>query len=57
MFINSNFNNNSASRDGGAIRMYSGNVKNCNFANNTAQYGGAIEIDKTGTVTNSNLNT
>ena len=39
---NCSFVNNSASRDGGAIRMYSGSVDNCNFTGNNATMGSAV---------------
>ena len=56
---NCNFINNTATANGGALRMISGNVSNCNFTNNkvTRDYasGGAIIFVNTGTVTNCNF--
>ncbi|MBO5152178.1 MAG: Ig-like domain-containing protein, partial [Methanobrevibacter sp.] len=51
---NCNFTNNSATKNGGAIRMYSGSVENCNFTDNHANYGGAV-FSSTGNVTNCNF--
>ena len=59
---NCNFNDNKAYTNttgsdwGGAIYMYSGDIEKCNFTNNTARYGGAIDFDNTGTITNCNFN-
>ncbi len=53
--INSNFDYNIASEDGGAINMVSGTVSNCNFVNNSANSeGGAIRM-YSGTVTDCNF--
>ena len=55
---NCNFAGNTATGDGGAIRMSSGTVSNCNFTNNkvtgTNSWGGAIRMSS-GTVSNCNF--
>ena len=56
---NCNFTNNSATYDGGAIRMNSGTVTNCNFINNKQtgrlSVGGAVYFLNNGEVTNCNF--
>ena len=52
-----NFVNNSASLQGGAIRVGgNGTVENCNFDGNNATYGGAIFFKTNANVTSSNFN-
>ena len=53
---NCNFTNNTASEDGGAVYFWSnGEVRNCNFTGNKANYGGVVYFNSKGTVSNCNF--